>query len=48
MALTADWLSEAPQNAAMRWIGCSSLSQSDMLMSLKEKEIMPSQVDNVF
>lgn len=35
MDLTADWLSEAPQDSAMRWIGCTPLSQADMLMSLK-------------
>lgn len=31
MALTADWLPEAPQNAAMRCIGCTPLRLTDML-----------------
>lgn len=35
VALTADWLSQTRQDAAMRWIGCTPLTQTDMIISLK-------------
>lgn len=47
MALIADWLSEAAQDAAMRCIGCTPLSQSNMLMLLKWTVIMSFRLDNV-